>query len=701
MKQILLKKGLICTADVVAPLAEKDVILVRTMFSCISAGTEMSGVQSSGKTIVQKILDKPELALRGLRMAQERGVKETLDTIKGKYDTGSPMGYSASGEVVKSGSPLFSAGDRVACMGVSYANHAGYLAVPVNLAAKLPDEVNFEQGATAALGCIAMQGVRRAAVALGEFVVVMGMGIIGQLVARFAAASGATVIATDVDKRRLNIAAKNGVSYALDAKDDVVSIVNNITGGHGADSVIITAATESSEIISQAFKMCRRRGRVVLVGVAGMNLKREDMYTKELDFSIATSYGPGRYDTSYEEGGQDYPYGYVRFTEKRNLESYLRLLAEKRVVIDDIIEAVYPAEDADMAYNALRAGENRPLIVLLRYAEQKAAPVRVIELKRKFTVPGSAIRVALCGAGGFAKGIHLPNMRKMPDKYTLYAVQSRTGSNAQAVAAQYGAKYAATDYDQIIADPDIDLVMICARHNLHADMAIKALRVGKAVFVEKPMALTASELDAVVAAVKESGSPYLVGFNRRFSKYARAVKNNITNRKNPLLVFYRMNAGFLPPEHWTQGSEGGGRIIGEGCHILDLFTFFTESRAKSVSVTQLSPRTDHILRTDNTVITVKYEDGSVCTLLYTGQGHKDYGKEFCEVYCDGAVYTIDDYTVLRSYGARLPVLETKTSEKGQFEELEAFYDAIKNGDGYPIPLWQLEQATRLSFMGQE
>jgi predicted dehydrogenase len=651
---------------------------------------------------MKRILNKPELVHRGLKMIKERGLRETIDAVKGKYDVGTPLGYSASGVVIESGTPFFQKGDPVACMGVSYANHAEYLAVPVNLAAKLPDAVSFEEGATAALGCIAMQGIRRADVRLGEFVVIIGMGILGQLASRFAVSSGATVIVTDIDARRLVIAGKYGVSYAISTSDDVVTQVKNITGGHGADSVIITVATSSHEIISQAFQMCRRRGHVVLVGVAGMNLRREDMYQKELDFSIATSYGPGRYDSTYEEDGVDYPYGYVRFTEKRNLESYLRLLSEKRISIGDIIEAVYPAEEADKAYQALKAEENRPLIVLLKYNELETnEPERIIVVKKDNSVPKGVIRVALCGAGGFAKGMHLPNLKKMQDKYSLYAVQSRTGSNAQTVAVQYGAQYSTTDYRQILSDPNVDMVMICTRHDSHASMAIEALKADKVVFVEKPMAITMEEISEVITAIKDSGVPFLVGFNRRFSKYAQIIKKQIINRKNPLVVSYRMNAGYIPPENWIQGSAGGGRIIGEGCHILDLFNFFAESRSISISVTQISPKTDHVLRTDNAVITVKYEDGSVCTLLYTGLGHKDYGKECCEVFCDGMVYVIDDYKKLLINGSSIPALKTKTPEKGQFEELEVFYDSIRNGDGYPIPLWQLEQVTRLSIMGQE
>jgi predicted dehydrogenase len=432
-----------------------------------------------------------------------------------------------------------------------------------------------------------------------------------------------------------------------------------------------------------------------------MNLHRDDMYKKELELRIATSYGPGRYDPAYEEGGEDYPYGYVRFTEQRNLESYLRLIAEQRIDISDIIERVYPAEQADAAYNALKTDTERPLIVLLQYSEPEDSETeRKVEARSSYQAQEGAIRVALCGAGGFAKGMHLPNLQKMKDKYTLYAVQSRTGSNAQAIAVKYGASYSTTDYDQILNDPNVDMVMICTRHNTHADMVERALRAGKAVFVEKPMAVTAAEAARVMTAAQESGSPFMVGFNRRFSKYAVEAKKLVENRNDPMLVSYRMNAGFIPQDNWIQGKEGAGRIIGEGCHILDLFNYLTDSRAVSVSVDQISPKTDRVSRTDNVVITVKYEDGSVCTLLYTGQGSKDYGKEFCEIFCDGKVIVIDDYKKLSGYGCKAAELKSVGPEKGQYEELLAFYEAIRHGDGYPIPLWQLEQATMLSFLGQ-
>ena len=701
MQQVLLKKGTIYTAEVDRPQCEKDMVLVKTAFSCISAGTEMSGVTSSGTSVVRRIIDSPALIEKGLKMLKEKGFRNTMDAVQGNLDVGTAMGYTASGYVVESGAPDFQEGDRVACMGVGYANHAGYIAAPKNLVVKIPDGVSMENASTAALGCIAMQGIRQADIKIGEYVVIVGMGILGQLASRMALASGATAIVTDIDGRRLEIARKNGVRYALNAVDGCVKKVTDITGGYGADSVIITAATSSDSVISEAFQMCRRKGRVVLVGVAGMNLKREDMYRKELSFLISTSYGPGRYDPSYEEQGIDYPYGYVRFTEKRNLESYLRLMQEKRIDIGDIIEGVYPAAEADKAYESLKAQSGKPLAVLLQYGEKDIET----EEKQITSVPyhkpdTKIINIALCGAGGFAKGMHLPNIEKMGDKYSLYAVQSRTGSNALGIAARYKAEYSTTDYDRVLADPNVHMVMICTRHNLHAEMIIRAMEAKKAVFVEKPMALTLEETDAVIEKARETGVPFMVGYNRRFSQYAVEAKEKIRNRTNPLIISYRMNAGFIPKDSWIQGEEGGGRIIGEGCHIIDLFNYFTDARITQVFTNRISAATDQVTPQDNCVISLKYEDGSICTLTYTGQGSKDYGKEFCEIFCDGKTITIDDYKSMGGYGVNVKDIHTANSEKGQYEELAALQDAIINGDGYPIPLWQLEQTAKVSIMAQ-
>lgn len=697
MKQVVVKKGKIITSQIAAPEVQENMVLVKTAYSCISAGTEMSSVKNSGESLFKMAKEHPEYVKMGMQMLADKGVKATWDTVMGNNTLGAALGYSASGVVVTSGTKDFAVGDKVACMGAGYANHAGYICVPKNLVSRIPQGVSLQEASTAALGCIAMQGVRRAEVQLGEYVVICGMGILGQLACRFAVLSGATVIVTDVDDRRLKIAKEGGASYILNpVKCDVVRQVMDITGNHGADKVILTAATDSDTLISQGFNMCRRRGTVVLVGVAGMNLKREDMYAKELELKIATSYGPGRYDSEYEANGVDYPYGYVRFTEQRNLESYLRLIAQKRIDVNEIIEEVYSVEEAEKAYAALKNPEKKPLIVLLQYENEEKEEKIVIN--SQYRVEKDVLNVAVCGVGGFAKGMHLPNLQKMDKKYRIYAIQSRTGTNAQAVAMQYGAEYATTDFDAILQDENVDMVMICTRHNLHAQMTIKALKANKAVFVEKPMTLSLEEMERVLQTVQETGMPFTVGYNRRFSKYAHEAKKQIKNRKNPIMVYYRMNAGFIPKEHWTQGKEGGGRIIGEACHIIDLFAYLTDSIPQSVSVDKLTPQNDKISGEDNCVLTVKYEDGSVCTLLYTGQGNNSYGKEFCEIYCDGSVITIDDYKKITGYGVKINEVKSITPEKGQYEELEAFYEAIKAGRNYSIDLEQLRKTSEICMM---
>jgi predicted dehydrogenase/threonine dehydrogenase-like Zn-dependent dehydrogenase len=702
MKQVLIKKGQIYTEQIPSPVAEEGMVLVQTAYSCISAGTEMAGVASAGRSIIQRIKDNPQLIARGLDLLKQKGFKQTMGMVKEKVEASLATGYSASGVVIESGVPSIKVGDRVACMGTGYANHAGIICVPANLVAKIPENVSFEEGSTAALGCIAMQGIRRADVKLGEYVYIIGMGILGQLTLKMALLSGATVIVSDMDERRLETARKAGAQYAINAKDDVVSIIQQITAGHGVDKVIVTAASDSDAILSQAFQVSRRKGRVVLVGVAGMNLNRDDMYAKELELLIATSYGPGRYDSSYEEQGIDYPYAYVRFTEQRNLESYLRLINEKRLNISDIIEKVYPVEQADEAYNEFKKPNDRPLIVLLSYVEKDDAKTLFINAHKEDhsekSKKNDILNVAICGAGSFAKNVHLPNLQSLKDKYRIYAIQSRTGANANEVAKIFDAEYATTDYNRILKDDNIDVVIICTRHDLHADMAVQALRAGKSVFVEKPMALNEADVKRVIRAINETGNAFMIGYNRRFSPCAIAVKKEIAKRNGPLMVYYRMNAGYIPLDNWVHTKEGGGRIIGEGCHILDLFAYLTDSSPISVSVDRINDSNRYFMDEDNCTISVKYSDGSVCTLLYTAMGNKEFEKEYAEIYCDGKVYLINDYKTVKCYGGNIKEVKGGIQDKGHKNEMVEFYHAIQSSNKYPIPLEQLLETSMLSLL---
>lgn len=705
MKQVLIKKGKATIEDIPAPMVDVANVLIKVAYSCISAGTEMMGIKSSGQTIIQRALRQPQNIKKGLNLIKQKGILETKNILKSTFESSSPTGYSASGTVVEVGVQVkdIKVGDKVACAGAGYANHAEYIEVPKNLVVKMPKDLSFKEASTVTLGSIAIQGIRRAEVKLGENIAIIGMGILGQLVSQIVTAAGARVIAIDLDDRRLAIAQTNGAKYILNPnKENIVNETIKITESYGVDSVIITAATSSNEPLAQAFQMCRKKGRVILVGVVGMEINREDIYKKELDFYISTSYGPGRYDPNYEEKGIDYPYHYVRWTENRNMQEYLKMLSERKIKLDNIIEKVYKIEEAALAYQEFEKEENKPLIVLLKYRQDLENKInRKVEVNSQFKLKTDKIKVALIGAGNFAKVTHLPNLEKLNNFYDIYAIMSRTGSNATSIARQYKTKYATTDYQEILNDPDVNMVMICTRHNLHAQYSIEAMKKGKVVFVEKPMALNEKGTEEVFKTIQETGMPYLVGFNRRFSKYAVEIKKHIKKRINPMIINYHMNAGYISLDHWVHTEEGGGRIIGEGCHIFDLFNYFVDAEINSISVNSINPKTKNVSSRDNLIVTLKYKEGSICTLTYTALGDKSYPKETLEIYFDNKIITMNDYKELKGYGIKMANINSKFSEKGHYEELIIFSQAIKDGTKYPIPLWQIEQATQIAFSVEE
>ena len=711
MKQVLIKQGKAVVEEIPAPQVEPGTVLVQVDHSCISVGTEMSGIKVSGLPLWKRALKQPQNVKKAIQMVATQGYTHTKSVIEGKLTAGQPTGYSAAGIVLEVGDGIddIVPGDRVACAGAQCAHHAEIIRVPRNLTVPIPDGLGFAEASTVTLGAIAMQGVRRANPTLGETFVVLGLGILGQLTAQLLKANGCRVIGTDLDTSRIELAKDLGMDIGIypENGDDIESVAR-LTNGIGADGVIITAATPSDEVVSTAFKMCRKKGRVVLVGDVGLNLNRADFYAKELDFLVSTSYGPGRYDNNYEERGLDYPVAYVRWTENRNMSEYLRLLAEGKVKVDKMISAIYPVDKAAEAYEVLGSSEAKPLMVLLSYPHPAAdtIPVRVVANPYAKPAGSGVIRLALVGAGGFAKGMHLPNIKELSSLYHLHAVVSRTGHNASATAIQFSAKYSTTDYQKVLDDPEVDAVLIATRHNLHARMVLQALKAGKHVLVEKPLALNEEELQQIEEFYTSSSvfgpQPVLLtGFNRRFSKYARRIHELTRERSNPMVLNYRMNAGYIPLDHWVHTQEGGGRNIGEGCHIYDLFTYLTSSKVVSIDAKSIKPKTGYYSYSDNFVATMSFEDGSIATLTYTSLGSKEYPKEQLEVFVDGKVIKLDDYRKLTVTGAKAIGVETKLSDKGQKEELEAFAKAIREGGEWPIPLWQQLQATRISFKIQE
>ena len=714
MIQAIVKKGKVIGEDVPLPSVSKGSALIKVMYSCISAGTEVSIVHASEKSVIKKAFEQPAKVKKALRMIETEGISRTIEKIKGKLESGSVIGYSLSGIVlgIGNGTKDLRIGDRVACAGSGLANHAEYVDVPQNLIVKIPKDLGFREASTVALGSIAMQSVRRANLTFGEYVVIFGLGVIGQIALQIAKHAGVRVIGIDFDENRLRVGKENGAAFVLNPKDsDIVKQVYHFTDGLGADKVIFAAATNSSEPLHQAFRMTRKKGKVVLVGVSGMEIKREDLYQKELDFLISTSYGPGRYDDEYEMRGLDYPYAYVRWTENRNMQEYLRELAEEAVSLKNLIEKVYPIEKVGEAYEALEKPE-RPLIVLLKYDQNLPENLQTscqreskVYVSPSISKKEGIINVGIIGAGHFATDMHLPNLFKLKSKYCVYAVMSKTPHNAKRVADQYNARYATCNIDELLNDKSVDLVLIATRHNLHGEYVLKALDAGKNVFVEKPLCIKEEDLKGIKEfynsklKIQNSKLPLLmVGFNRRFSKYAQEAKRHTVNRINPLFINYRVNAGYIPLDHWVHGEEGGGRIIGEACHFIDLFTFFAECKVKEIHTSTLTPKTQSLSSDDNRVITLNYEDGSIAAIEYFATGSKELPKEYFEIHFDEKTIVIDDYKSIKGYGIRIDEMRGDIAEKGHQGEWEVLYQVLQGEtERWPIELWDIFQTTEVTF----
>lgn len=714
-----MKKGKVVPEEVPAPVVSDGGVLIKVVNSCISVGTELSSLHGS-ESLIRRALEQPENVRKVLNMARSEGISSTIAKVRGRLETGSATGYSVAGIAVAAGKGLtdIQPGDRVAAAGAGIANHAEYVDVPRNLVMRIPDGLDFRLASTVTLGGIAMQGVRRAKVQLGEYVVVFGTGALGHLALQMLVTSGARVIAVDLDDKRLKLARKMGAELCVNpGQADAIRAVYHHTNGYGADVVLFCAATRNSQTLSDSFAMTRKKGRVVMVGVWGKELSREDVYAKELDFFISTSYGPGRYDPDYEDRGLDYPYAYVRWTENRNMEEYLRLVSTGRIQLEPLIQETYSLEDVERAFASLQRPE-RPLMVLLDYGEEVPGEFsRLVQQTRRVEnrisyrpVAGKRIRVGVIGAGGFATSVHLPNMQKLKERYEIRAICNRTGHKAQAAATRFAAKYSSTDYREIISDPDIDLVMICTRHNLHGQMVLESLQAGKHTFVEKPLCTDPEELEAIKSFYsfgdsdfslvnRHSSRPLLmVGFNRRFSKYAREVKKHVSGRLTPLFLHYRMNAGYIPLDHWVHTEEGGGRIIGEACHIIDLFSFLTESRVRAFSAANLRPGTGSISSSDNKAIVLEYEDGSVATLEYFAVGSNKLSKEWLEVHFDEKTIIVDDFKSIRGFGVKVKEIRTPFPDKGQLEELEILAECVSGKKNrWPISLESMFETTELTF----
>jgi predicted dehydrogenase len=618
------------------------------------------------------------------------------------------VGYSAAGQIVAVGDGIvdLAAGDLVACAGAGQANHADYIAVKRNLVCRVPPDLSLSLAASATVGAIALQGVRRAAPQLGERVAVIGLGLIGQITAQLLRAAGCEVIGLDLDSARVERARALGMDVGAGDPDALRAAVRDMTGGRGADRTLLTAATKSNAVANLAMDITRAKGTVVIVGDVGLKLERELFYRKEIDLLMSTSYGPGRYDPSYEIEGHDYPFAYVRWTLNRNMQAYLDLVARRRINVQPLLERVVSIDEAPAAYRALAQPDGEPPIgVLISYPDDlRELPdppdsTRIV-IRGHRKASGPQLRYALVGAGAFGTGMLVPLMKKRRDRFSLRAIVSRNAAQGGNFARENQVEVFTSDLDQVLTDPEIDLVVIATRHYEHADQVVRALRAGKHVFVEKPLALTWAELDRIVAAYRElETAPLLmVGFNRRFSQALTAIKQRVAGRRAPLVVDYRLNGGYIPLDHWVHGAQGGGRNIGEACHMYDLFRCLAAAPVTAVAAEAIDPGTLPYRRDDNFSVTIGYEDGSLAHLLYTALGPKTgLGKERVEVFSDGEAYVLDDYRTLTKASDASVLWHAAEPDKGHFEELSQFGDAIASGHGSPIAFDELVETTAVAL----
>jgi len=671
------KTGKPLIQEVPAPACKKDGVLVETLYSLVSAGTERMLMDFGKKGLIGKAKERPDQVKKVLDKMKTDGVLTTVKAAFGKLDEPLPLGYSMVGNVIEVGSNMsnLAIGDIVACAGQT-ANHSEVCYVPKNLFVKVPKEfADVREAAFVTLGAIAMQGIRQAEVSFGDWVAVIGLGLLGQLAVRILKAAGCKVIGIDIDPSKADLALTEKVRY-IDAfvnsgSDNAVDEIMALTG-HGADSVVITAAANSNQPVEFAAEIARDRAIISMVGVTEMNIPRRSFYQKELSFRLSRSYGPGRYDSNYEEKGIDYPIGYVRWTEKRNMEEFIHMLSSRRITVNELITHEFEIINAEKAYELITDNPNNEKYVgvLIKYSDREGKTNRTIELvkSKTFKKTTGRIGVGFIGAGNFARAVIIPNMSKIPE-YEFVGLATTSGTTAGQVIKNTEFKYSTTDYKKLLEDKDIDLIVVATPHNTHAKFTVEALDAGKHVYVEKPLAITIEQLDEVKAAYERNNQHVFVGFNRRHSPFAKFIKENMSTVKYPCIIQYTVNAGYIPKEHWTQDPEvGGGRIIGEVCHFIDLAVFLTGSLPESVNTAAIKGNTDHYSNSDNVSINLTFKNGSIANIIYTAMGSKSFPKERVTVFCNGNVGEIDNFVSATVYGNKKKKLRKMEQDKGFVEE---------------------------------
>jgi predicted dehydrogenase/threonine dehydrogenase-like Zn-dependent dehydrogenase len=679
--------------EVPAPTPSAGQVLVRNLFSVVSPGTERMAMGFARKSLLGKARSRPDLVRQVVRKLKHEGPLPTYRTVMGRLDAPQPLGYSCAGVVEACGEGVsdFAPGDRVACAGAGYANHAELVVVPENLVARIPDGVAPEQAAFATIGAIALQGLRVAQPVLGEVAAVVGLGLIGQLAVQLLRANGCRVLGIDIDRGRVAAALAQGAEWACAPGEVPETWKDEATGGYGADFALVTAAAETSEPIQLAAELCRAKGRVAVVGQTAMDLDRRSFYEKELELRMSMSYGPGRYDRRYEELGLDYPISYVRWTENRNLQAFLALLASSSLRVDRLDTETLPFADAEHAYEELASGTRRSLALIFRY-DADAPATRMLSLAPKAEpAVRDRVGVAFVGAGNYAKNVLLPAVQKSPARPVTLV--TATGPSARRSAEKFGFATCGTDPEAVFGDKDVDLVFVATRHDTHAPLAIRALRAGKAVWVEKPLAVLADDVAAVADAVRETQGFLAVGYNRRFSPHARAVRAAFAGRQGPIALHYVVSAGPAPAGTWhLDPTEGGGRIIGEGCHFVDLCTYLVGSAPVEVFARTLGRGAPS---DDSTVAMLGFADGSTATLEYLARASTALPKERFEVSADGRTARCDNFRVTKIDGAA--DVKTMNQDKGQATAVAEVVAAVKEGKPSPFALDELVAVSRATL----
>lgn len=691
MKQIIqsFKTGETFLAEIPAPHIKRGSVLIQTTRSLVSLGTERMLVEFGKSNLISKARQQPDKVKQVLDKIKTEGLVPTLEAVFNKLEQPLPLGYCNVGRVIAVGEGVsdFKVGDRVASNG----NHAEYVCVPQNLVAHIPDNVSDDEGTFTVIGSIGLQGIRLASPTIGETFVVIGLGLIGIITAQLLIANGCSVIGVDIDEMKLSLTKKWGVIPFNPKDGDIVKFVESLTNNIGADGVIITASSKGNDIISQSAKMSRKRGRIILVGVVGLDLSRADFYEKELTFQVSCSYGPGRYDENYEQKGIDYPISYVRWSEKRNFETILKSISNSSLQVKELITDLVDLDDFNKIYGSISSSKS--IASILKYSSHNTLiPAKTIKLNSNSFVESKGI-IGIIGSGNFTKMTLLPSIYKTGA--SLKYIASSGGVSGTALAKKYNFSLSTTDYKEIINDDEVDLVLITTRHNQHASMVIECLEKNKNVFVEKPLAINNTQLNDIIKAYEESNKSTLtVGFNRRFSPHSLKIKSILDS--GPINVIATMNAGAIPPNVWIHDMNvGGGRIIGEACHFIDLITFFTGSTVVNVCMNAMGINPNE--NTDSATILLKYENGSTGTINYFANGSKEYPKERIEIYSQERTIVIDNFRSTTAFGFK-NFKKLKTSlDKGHKNQFELLIKQVKSGGQPLIPFEEIINTTKASF----